>query len=159
MSSKLVLLAAMAGVGMAALSVGAQRQGGADDKATRPHQHATTAQDKCAAACSDCQRACDACAHHCGMMLAEGKKEHLTTLQTCQDCATVCAAAACIVARHGPFSDSICKACAEACNRCGKECDKFPNDPMMKKCADACKACEKACRDMLDAHHPGEQAK
>jgi len=115
--------------------------------------------EKCATACSDCQRACDACSHHCGTMLAEGKKEHLTTLQTCQDCASVCAAASCVVARHGPFSDTLCKACAEACNRCGKECDKFPHDPMMKKCADQCKACEKACRDMLDAHHPADHGR
>lgn len=159
MSPKLLLVAALAGVGLAALSVTAQRQGGADEKATQRGHTGSVMHEKCAAACSDCQRACDACAHHCGLMLAEGKKEHLTTLQTCQDCATVCAAAAGIVARHGPFSDAICKACAEACNRCGKECEKFPNDPMMKKCADACKACEKACRDMLDAHHPGGQGR
>jgi len=158
MSSKVVLVAALVGVGLAALSVGAQRQGGTSDS-TQAEQHGIAAYEKCAAACSDCQRACDACAQHCGTLLAEGKKEHLATLQTCQDCATVCAAAACVVARRGPFSDSICKACADACNRCGKECDRFPTDPMMKKCADVCKACEKDCRDMIEAHHPGEHAK
>lgn len=105
--------------------------------------------DQCAKACSDCQRACDACAAHCAHLLAEGKKDHLRTLQTCQDCATHCVAAACIMSRHGPFADLICKACADACARCGKECDRLSNDPMMKKCADECKSCEKACREML----------
>jgi hypothetical protein len=102
----------------------------------------------CAKACSDCQRACDACATHCTHMLLEGKKEHLTTLMTCQDCATVCSAAAQIVARGGPFSNTICAACAEACSLCAKECEKFPSDLHMKTCAEECRKCETACRAM-----------
>jgi len=94
------------------------------------------------------------CAAHCAKLVSEGKKEHLATLKTCQDCATVCSAAASIVARMGPFSDTICKSCADACKRCGDECDKLKDDPMMKKCADECRKCEKACRDML-AHAGG----
>ncbi|MEN6448892.1 MAG: four-helix bundle copper-binding protein [Thermoguttaceae bacterium] len=105
--------------------------------------------DACARACNDCQRMCDMCSAYCGRLLADGKAAHLMALQTCQDCATHCSAAACIVARHGPFSDTICKACAEACKRCGDECAKFTDDETMKKCADECRACEKACRDML----------
>lgn len=115
---------------------------GADDK------HAG-ALEECAKACNDCQRICDMCATHCAKLIADGKKDHLTTLQTCQDCATVCSAAAGIVARKGPFSDTICSACAEACKRCGDQCDKFKDDLMMKKCADECRKCEKACREML----------
>jgi hypothetical protein len=89
------------------------------------------------------------CSAHCAKLLSEGKKEHLMTLQTCQDCATTCSAAATIVARSGPFSDTICTACADACKKCGDECTKMKDDAMMKKCADECRACEKACRDML----------
>jgi hypothetical protein len=110
--------------------------------------------DKCARACSDCQRSCDSCSTHCAHLLAEGKKEHHKTLATCQDCATHCAAAASIVARKGPFSDLICKACAEACERCGKACEAFPGDKHMKQCAEECRRCEKACREMLE--HTGK---
>lgn len=112
------------------------------------HPHAT-AFEQCARACNDCELICDMCAAHCAEFVAEGKKEHLTTLQTCQDCATHCSAAACIVARKGPFSDTICQACAEACKRCGAECEKLKDDPMMQKCAEECRKCEKACREML----------
>jgi len=104
---------------------------------------------KCAKACSDCQRECDSCSVHCAKMVAEGKKDHLETLKTCQDCATHCAAAAAIMSRKGPFSDLICTACAEACARCGKACEKFPDDKHMKQCAEECRKCEKACREML----------
>ena len=110
--------------------------------------------DKCATACSDCQRACDSCDAHCAKLLADGKKEHLKTLQMCQDCSTHCAAAASIVARKGPFAELICKACAEACRRCGKTCERFPDDPMMKKCAEECRKCETACRHMLCTWSP-----
>lgn len=112
------------------------------------HEHAEH-YDQCAKACSECQRMCDSCAAHCTQMVADGKKEHLTTLKTCQDCATTCAAAACITARKGPFADLMCKACAEACARCGEACAKFPDDRHMKKCAEECKKCEKACKEML----------
>jgi hypothetical protein len=110
------------------------------------HQEAFRA---CAKACSDCQRECDSCATHCAHLLGEGKKDHATTLMTCQDCANFCSSAAQIVSRMGPFSGLICDSCAEACSRCGKVCAKFPDDEHMKRCADECRKCEKACRDML----------
>jgi hypothetical protein len=103
----------------------------------------------CAKACGECALQCDICAAHCAKMLAEGHKDHLKTLQSCQDCATVCASAACIMARTGPYSMDICRACADVCKKCGDECAKFSSDATMKRCADECRQCEKACRDML----------
>lgn len=103
----------------------------------------------CADACHHCARMCEACATHCGRMIADGKKEHLETLQTCRDCASICTAAASVTARIGPFSESICKSCAEACKRCAAACAKHKDSPMMARCAEACLKCEKACNDML----------
>jgi hypothetical protein len=111
---------------------------------------------KCATACSDCQRACDSCATHCAHLVHSGKKDHFTTLMTCQDCADFCVAASQMVARGGPFMALICKACEEACARCGKECEKFPNDQHMKQCAEECRKCEKACREMVAHAGHGE---
>lgn len=121
----------------------------ADDEKDKDHDRHAAVYEDCARACNDCQRACDSCATHCARLLSEGKKEHLKTLQTCQDCATHCSAAACIVARRGPFADLICKACTEACKRCGDECEKHKDDAHMRKCAEECRKCEKACRAML----------
>ncbi len=105
--------------------------------------------EHCAKACNDCGRACDACGAHCAELIAKGHKEHLATLQTCQDCATHCAAAACITARQGPFTDLICKACAEACKSCGEACEQHKQDPVMRRCAEECRRCERACKEML----------
>ncbi|MFO0930038.1 MAG: four-helix bundle copper-binding protein [Gemmataceae bacterium] len=120
----------------------------ADTRSESGHKHAPMYMD-CAKACDDCARTCDACAAHCGRMLAKGKQDHLHTLHTCSDCATVCKAAGCITARQGPFSETICTACAEVCKRCGDACEKHPADEMMTKCAAECRRCEKACREML----------
>ena len=122
--------------------------GEAKENALNPSEHTAMLQS-CAKACSDCQRACDACAAHCSLMLEGGKKEHLKALTTCQDCATTCSAAAQIVSRGGPFSITICTACAETCASCAKECASFSNDKLMKVCADECSKCEQACRNML----------
>ena len=103
----------------------------------------------CAAACSDCQRACDSCATHCTHLLSEGKKEHLATVMSCQDCASVCAAAAQIVSRGGPYSSLICESCAKICSECHTECAKFPDDKHMRSCAEECRKCETACRAMV----------
>lgn len=112
--------------------------------------------EECAKACSDCQRECDACANHCTDLLTEGKEEHARTLRTCQDCAAVCATAASIVARKGPFSVDVCKACADVCAKCAEECEKHSQDEMMKRCAEECRKCEKACREMLQNLGKGE---
>jgi hypothetical protein len=142
------------GVSVAALSlaivsvVAFTRQGQTDDKKLVRIEHKAIMQS-CAKACSDCQRACDTCATHCAHMLNESKKDHLTTLTTCRDCATVCSAASQIVARSGPCSTAICTACAESCSSCAKACEAFSDDAQMKSCAEECRKCEKACMEML----------
>jgi Domain of Unknown Function (DUF326) len=130
-------------VGLTAFAQQGQTQ---EKKAGMEHNEMMQA---CAKVCSDCQRSCDGCATHCTYMLHEGRKEHLATLTTCQDCATACSAAAQIVARGGPFSNTICTACIDACSRCGKACEQFPDDKHMKACAEECRKCETACKAMV----------
>lgn len=113
------------------------------------HEASHEAMQSCAKVCSDCQRACDSCSTHCVHMVHAGKSEHMTTLMSCRDCATVCAAAAQIVSRSGPYSTLICDCCAKACDQCGTACEKFPDDKHMKACAEECRKCEKACKTML----------
>ncbi len=131
---------------------------GADDKpAEKPaHDHHAGAFADCAKACNDCQRECDSCARHCALLVADGKKDHMTTLGTCTDCADICSTAARITSRQGPFSAGICEGCAKACDACGEACGKFADDEHMMKCSEQCKACAKACREMIK--HAGHAA-
>ncbi len=105
---------------------------------------------ECAKACDDCARECNACMAHCAKLAATGHPEHLTTMKTCSDCAALCNAASSILSKQGPFFDIVCLGCAQACKRCGDECEKHAaHDPVMKACAEECRRCEKACRTML----------
>lgn len=139
-------------VGLSAIALSAVGSGlQAQDKKEHPEHDDMLM--SCGKACSDCQRLCDMCATHCSHLLATGKKEHAATLATCQDCGDYCAAAARIVSRGGPFASLVCEGCAEACGKCAKQCEQFPDDKHMKMCAEECRRCEKACREM--AKHAG----
>ncbi len=116
-------------------------------------QHHEGPMDDCAKACVECLRECESCANHCAHLLASGMKEHLTTLQTCSDCAEICGAAAKITSRHGPMAATICEACAKACDDCAAACEKTSDDQHMQKCAKACRDCSKACREMVKHLH------
>jgi hypothetical protein len=119
----------------------------ADDKGQDAHaEHFAT----CAKACTLCMRECESCAHHCVHLIAGGNKDHLRTLGTCADCSEFCAAAAKVTSHHGPMAGLMCEACAKACDSCGTECEKFPDDEHMKRCAKACRECAKACREMIE---------
>ena len=139
----------LSAVAMAAMQGSLLAQPKSKDAGAAHHAEHDEMLQACAKSCSDCQRACDTCATHCAHQLADGKKEHLSTLMSCRDCAIVCAAAAQIVSGGGPLSAVICEACATACAECAKACDKFPDDKHMKECAEECRKCEKACRLML----------
>ncbi len=152
----------LAGLAAAALLVLGARAPAADTAAADdPHAMHAKHFMECAKACADCQRECDSCASHCAHLVAEGKKEHMKTLGTCADCASICSTAARITARGGPFSGTICEACAKACAACGAACDQVGgDDEHMKRCAEECRRCEKACRGMLQmVGHNSDNAK
>jgi hypothetical protein len=135
---------------LALIGVVAFAQKGPTQEKKVEHMEHSEMMQACAKACSDCQRSCDLCVTHCAHLLAEGKKDHLTTLMTCQDCATVCSAAAQIVARGGPYSVLICECCAKSCEQCATACEKFHDDKHMKACAEECRKCAKACKMMVN---------
>lgn len=136
--------------GLTAATLGAfQGLAAAQQPGTKAPPHSHGDMDECAKECSACARECESCATHCAKQLEAGKKEHAKTLASCLDCATICNAAASIVARSGPFAVTICKACIDACAMCAKECEKFPDDKHMKDCAELCRKCEKECKEMV----------
>ncbi len=100
---------------------------------------------------------CDDCAAYCLQMLRDGHADHLTTAETCRDCADFCAVAAQMVARSGPFQVQMSRACAEACRLCDEACQRFGDDPTMKMCAAQCALCAEACTALVEAHTGGSR--
>jgi hypothetical protein len=42
----------------------------------------------------------------------------------------------------------VCAACAEICERCAVECERFPDDMQMAACARMCRKCADSCKEM-----------
>src|SRR6516165_291602 len=103
-----VAIAALA-VGLT-IGLGAERLAAAD----HPRHHATAEMEKCLKECARCAKECESCLTHCVYLVADGKKEHVRTLRTCNDCGDMCAMAGKFVARDGPFMNQMCDACARA---------------------------------------------
>jgi hypothetical protein len=63
------------------------------------------------------------------------------------DCAELCSTTANSMSRGSPLHPMICRACAEACEFCAKECQRQGTDEL-KSCADTCLKCAAGCQKM-----------
>jgi hypothetical protein len=64
------------------------------------------------------------------------------------DCAELCQATANSMLRKSALHTILCRACAEACERCSQECLRHSDDPQMARCSSTCKTCAASCREM-----------
>ena len=64
-----------------------------------------------------------------------------------RDCADIYVLSSQYMSRNSEFSNKICGQCADICEACAVECDKFDMD-MYRQCALVCRACASECRKM-----------
>src|SRR5437870_4579287 len=86
----------------------------AEDKAD--HKHAEP--EACAKACAACTLECETCFLECAKLVAGGKKEQLSCMRMCKDCADVCSLTAKVVSRRGPTASVMADVCAKTCEAC-----------------------------------------
>ena len=111
---------------------------------------AGTKNHECIEACVACLVACEMCSDAC---LAESDNAMLVAcIRLDRDCAEVCSAAVRVMARGGPLTAILCRACADACDACAAECNKHASKhDHCRICAEACRKCAEACRTMAAA--------
>lgn len=101
--------------------------------------------ESCLQSLNDCADACDRCASAC---LDE---EDVAMMARCvaldMDCATVCRAAAALLARDSAHAGALCELCADVCRDCGNECIRH-DAGHCQACAEACRQCAEACAAM-----------
>ncbi|MAF59920.1 MULTISPECIES: four-helix bundle copper-binding protein [Sphingomonadales] len=64
------------------------------------------------------------------------------------DCAEICQATANSMLRRSALHTILCRACADACDQCARECEQRRDDPQLTHCAEACRRCAEGCRHM-----------
>ncbi|MGZ4098418.1 MAG: four-helix bundle copper-binding protein [Bacteroidia bacterium] len=87
------------------------------------------------------------CNHCASMDLKETGQNMNRCAQLDMECAAVCYAAAQLMSLGSEHSKAICKICADLCNQCAEECEKY-DDEHCKECAEACRKCAKECSKM-----------
>jgi hypothetical protein len=125
---------------------------------THPHVQGNTADQllKFIEEAYNCAQTCTSCADAC---LAE---EMVADLRQCirlnLDCADICAATGAMASRRTGSNVEVLRAavqaCAEACRRCGDECESHAQmHEHCRICAETCKRCADACQAALEEVH------
>jgi hypothetical protein len=99
----------------------------------------------CIDACAQCAEVCQYCASMCL------KEEDVNAMAHCvqlnMECEAICNAAVQLMSLGSQYSESICKICAQVCNRCAGECEKYDIEHC-RDCAAACRKCAEECQLM-----------
>lgn len=93
-------------------------------------------------ACLTCFEACESCATECIDMVEEN---HLQCISLCRDCSEICTLSVKLEQRDSDFKQQVLKLCADICNACANECEKFDEHDHCTKCAEACRKCAEVC--------------
>lgn len=95
----------------------------------------------------DCVTECNHCTSAC---LEEQDVQALAKcIKLNMDCAEICTLIAGYAARGSAHTMHLMEECAEICDACAVECEKFADQyDHCKKCAAVCRACAEECRTM-----------
>jgi len=99
-----------------------------------------------------CAKICTICADAC---VGEKDPELTRCIRLNLDCADICGTTANLLSRQTKTDKVILceqlKACAEACNKCGLECEMHAEKyEHCRICAEICFGCENTCNDLLE---------
>ncbi len=101
---------------------------------------------ECIDACLECAMQCEQCATAC--LQEDNIKMMLKCIQLDRDCADICINTARLLARGSEHGVHLMRECAEVCEKCAEECEKYDYIDHCKMCAEACRRCAEECRSM-----------
>ena len=108
--------------------------------------HVSDTMRRCIDECQSCLAICLESVTHC--LQQGGKHAEANHIRTLLDCVEACQASANFMLRGSPLHARVCGVCADACDACARECERFDDDPMMQRCAEECRRCAESCRQM-----------
>ena len=131
--------------GTALLAAGAASQAMASDRSTHSMTMAMPMKD-CIDLCTASHVMCLETANHVANAVRSAAPVQLIALLN--DCAEICQSTANSMIRTSVLHPILCRACAEACERCARECEKQTGDRQLTLCVAACRRCASSCRQM-----------
>ena len=103
------------------------------------------AMDRCIDECFAVAQVASRCADSC---LGGGQADAMAQcIRRCLDAVAITTACAELMIRNSPFAGPVCRVCADVCDACAEECERYEGD-VMRQCAEACHRCAETCRQM-----------
>jgi len=101
-----------------------------------------------------CIQACFACASACLNCATEALKQpNFRTFALCvslnRECALLCTATAQLLAMGGKNALLLCNICANICETCATECERYLELKHCRHCAEECHRCAEECHHMI----------
>jgi hypothetical protein len=109
-------------------------------------EHESERMQECIDNCTNCHAACLETVIYC--LQKGGHHADEPHVRLLLDCAEICQTSANFMLRNSPLHALTCAACAEICERCAVECEKFTGDMQMEACARVCRTCAESCKEM-----------
>jgi hypothetical protein len=109
-------------------------------------EHVSENMQQCIDNCLECHAACLETVMYC--LQQGGEHAEANHIRLLIDCAEICQTSANFMLRNSPQHGITCAACAEICERCAVECERFPDDMQMAACARMCRKCAESCKEM-----------
>lgn len=105
-----------------------------------------TQMQECIDNCMECAAVCRTTIQHC--LRQGGKLAAQPYIRLMADCAEICQTSANFMLRESDMHAHTCKACADVCERCARECQSMRENSLVSRCAEACQRCADSCRRM-----------
>ena len=106
--------------------------------------------DECIRKCLECFRVCSQGFRYClEKRGALADPHHVDTLMAC---AEICQVSADFMTRASEYHELIRGVCAEICESCARECERFKDDETMREVARVCRSTFDSCRAVPDFH-------
>ena len=126
-----------------------------------PHQSVaemSPEMQECITNCLDCHTICLDTISHCLQM--GGPHAEASHIRLLMDCAQICQTSADFMIRMSDVHPQTCGVCADVCERCAIDCERFGNDKTMMDCAAMCRKCADSCSRMagMSGHMGGRMA-
>lgn len=110
------------------------------------HSQMSPEMQECITNCQDCHTICLDTISHCLQM--GGEHAEASHIRLLMDCAQICQTSADFMIRMSDVHPQTCGVCADVCERCAIDCERFGDDKTMMACAEMCRKCADSCSKM-----------
>lgn len=111
------------------------------------HHHDAAANNVAVAAtAADCLQKGEVCLNHCLDLWAQGEKDMAACAKSVNQLVAMCGALQQLANQNSKHLQKLATVAMAVCKECEQECRKFEKHETCKACADSCAACYKECK-------------